>query len=129
MTFCWKDYIDLSKELIKLAQNNPMEKAFLRTSISRAYYGVFCLARNYLRDIKNIQIRPQNTHEFVINKFKFSPDLKESYIGNFLASLRDERNLADYEDSYQVNANKANLMLVSANQALNFFQTLGVNIL
>lgn len=128
MSFCWKDYIDLSNTLIGSSKNNTLEKAYLRTSVSRAYYGVFCIARNYLRDVKNIQIRSQNTHEFVINKFKFSTNLMEYYIGNYLISLRDERNKADYEDSYQIDTDKANSMLISANQALHFFHALGLNV-
>ena len=126
MSFCWKDYIDLSNTLISSSKNNTLEKAYLRTSVSRAYYGVFCIARNYLRDVKNIQIRSQNTHEFVINKFKFSTVLMEQYIGNYLLSLRDERNKADYEDNYQIDTSIANLMLTSANQVLRFFQQLGL---
>lgn len=129
MSFCWENYIDLSEELINLAQNNPMEKAFLRTSISRAYYGVFCIARNYLKNNKNITNSSPEPHKFVIEILKNSQDSSEQIIGQYLATLRKERNLADYEDNYQVTTNKANLMLISANQALNFFQTLGVNIL
>ena len=126
MSFCWKDYIDLSNILISSSKNNTLEKAYLRTSVSRAYYGIFCIARNYLRDIKNIQIRLQNTHEFVMNQFKFSNNLKEICIGNYLGNLRDERNKADYGDNYQIDINRANKILASANQVLRFFQQLGL---
>ncbi len=126
MSFCWKDYIDLSKTLISSSKNNTLEKAYLRTSVSRAYYGIFCIARNYLRDIKNIQIRLQNTHEFVMNQFKFSNNLKEICIGNYLGNLRDDRNKADYGDNYQIDINRANKILASANQVLRFFQQLGL---
>jgi len=127
MSFCWKDYIDLSNTLISSSKNNTLEKAYLRTSVSRAYYGIFCIARNYLRDIKNTQIRLQNTHEFVMNQFKFSNNLKEICIGNYLGNLRDERNKADYRDNYQIDINRANKILASANQVLRFFQQLGLN--
>ena len=126
MSFCWKDYIDLSNTLISSSKNNTLEKAYLRTSVSRAYYGIFCIARNYLRDIKNIQIRLQNTHEFVMNQFKFSNNLKEICIGNYLGNLRDDRNKADYGDNYQIDINRANKILASANQVLRFFQQLGL---
>jgi len=126
MSFCWKDYIDLSNTLISSSKNNTLEKAYLRTSVSRAYYGIFCIARNYLRDIKNTQIRLQNTHEFVMNQFKFSNNLKEICIGNYLGNLRDERNKADYRDNYQIDINRANKILASANQVLRFFQQLGL---
>ncbi|MHB8280792.1 MAG: hypothetical protein ACYDIA_24590 [Candidatus Humimicrobiaceae bacterium] len=129
MSFCWKDYINLSQDLIILARNSPIEKAFLRTSISRSYYGVFCIARNYLKNNKNLIINSTETHKFVIDTFKNSQDNSEQLIGQYLASLRKERNDADYEDNYQINLNKANLMLISANQVLNFFQALGVNVL
>jgi len=126
MSFCWKDYIDLSHTLISSSKNNTLEKAYLRTAVSRAYYGIFCIARNYLRDKRNIQIPSLSTHEFVINKFKYSNDLKETLIGNYLGSLRDERNKADYEDNYQIDTNIANNILASSNQVLRFFRQLGL---
>ena len=41
MSFNWKEYVDLSEELM-----SREEESCLRSSISRAYYGVFCLVRN-----------------------------------------------------------------------------------
>lgn len=44
MSFDWEDYIRLSEELIK--KTGALEEANFRSSISRGYYGVFCIARN-----------------------------------------------------------------------------------
>jgi len=49
MSFNWRDYVDLAQDLL-----NRAEEACQRSSISRAYYGVFCLARNR-KGYKNIR--------------------------------------------------------------------------
>ena len=44
MAFDWEDYLSLAKELASRA-----DEAALRSAASRAYYAVFCKARNNLR--------------------------------------------------------------------------------
>lgn len=60
MKFDWLEYYDLAKELADINSNNSgdsaknpksqISEAKLRSSIGRAYYAAFCIARNYLRD-------------------------------------------------------------------------------
>ena len=47
MKFDWSEYFNLAQELA-----GTSEEAKLQSAVSRAYYSVFCLARNYLRDIQ-----------------------------------------------------------------------------
>ncbi|MCU0546237.1 MAG: HEPN domain-containing protein [Oscillatoriaceae cyanobacterium Prado104] len=102
MKFDWSEYLNLAQEL---AASN--EEAKLRSAISRAYYSVFCLARNYLRDIlqdprlsrnKTYDI---NDHQYVADEFIFnrSKAKKLIKIGENLSRLRQFRNKADYADT------------------------------
>ena len=47
MAFEWKDYIDLGRFLQREASGKTNAEAFLRSAISRAYYGAFCHVRDY----------------------------------------------------------------------------------
>lgn len=76
------------------------QEAIFRTAISRAYYAAFIQARNYLRDKEKKRAPDRNkAHQFVINQFQFSPDAFRTRIGRNLKRLRENRNLADYEDT------------------------------
>lgn len=104
--FEWTLYLDLAKELLVLTSleqglntNENIKEAYYRTIISRAYYATFCIARNYLRDTLNIRISKVDAHAFVIIEFKEQRKLKNSHnISNTLHSLRNYRNMADYDD-------------------------------
>ena len=102
MKFDWSEYFNLAKELA-----GTTEEAKLRSAVSRAYYSVFCLARNYLRDIqqyprlwqnKNYDI---NAHQYVAEKFIYNQSKSQTMIeiGKDLSRLRKMRNKADYEDT------------------------------
>ena len=102
--FEWTLYLDLAKEFLVLTSleqelNTNIKEAYYRTVISRAYYATFCTARNYLRDTLNIRISKVDAHAFVIIEFKEQRKLKNSHnISNTLHSLRNYRNMADYDD-------------------------------
>jgi uncharacterized protein (UPF0332 family) len=49
MSFDWKLYVQLAVELIDFHQREALKGACFRSAISRAYYGVFCIARNFLK--------------------------------------------------------------------------------
>ena len=65
MKFDWCEYIKLAEEMANLAASTSTGngstddtksgkiEARLRSSISRAYYAAYCIARNYLRDVLN----------------------------------------------------------------------------
>jgi uncharacterized protein (UPF0332 family) len=108
--FEWTLYLDLAKELLVLTSleqelntNENIKEAHYRTIISRAYYAAFCTARNYLRDTLNIRISKVDAHAFVIIEFKEQRKLRNSHnISNTLHSLRNYRNMADYDDICKV---------------------------
>ena len=100
MKFDWEEYFNLAKELA-----GTTEEAKLRSAVSRAYYSVFCLARNYLRDIEqdprlshnktDIKVHKYVADEFIHHKSKSKTMIE---IGKDLNRLRPRRNKADYED-------------------------------
>ncbi|MCW6051502.1 HEPN domain-containing protein [Lyngbya sp. CCAP 1446/10] len=102
MKFDWSEYLNLAQEL---AANT--EESKLRSAISRAYYSVFCLARNYLRDIEQDPRLSRNKtydindHQYVAEEFIYnrSKSQKITEIGRNLTRLRKIRNQADYEDT------------------------------
>jgi hypothetical protein len=55
--FEWKDYLELTRFLQQEAEKTDNPERFLRTALSRAYYGAFCHARNYARDWLQFQPR------------------------------------------------------------------------
>ncbi|MCC3408211.1 MAG: HEPN domain-containing protein [Microcoleus sp. PH2017_10_PVI_O_A] len=102
MKFDWSEYLNLAQELA--ARN---EESKLRSAVSRAYYSVFCLARNYLRDIEQDPRLSRNKtydindHQYVAEEFIYnrSKSQKITEIGRNLTRLRKIRNQADYEDT------------------------------
>ncbi|MEG5061002.1 HEPN domain-containing protein [Microcoleus sp. A2-C5] len=102
MKFDWSEYLNLAQELAA-----STEEAKLRSAISRAYYSVFCLARNYLRDIEQDPRLSRNKtydindHQYVAEEFIYnrSKSQKITEIGRNLTRLRKIRNQADYEDT------------------------------
>ncbi|MEG4288229.1 HEPN domain-containing protein [Microcoleus sp. C2C3] len=102
MKFDWEEYFNLAKELAATT-----EEAKLRSAISRAYYSVFCLARNYLRDIQQDPRLSRNKtydindHQYVAEEFIHNPSKSQTMIeiGKDLSRLRKMRNNADYEDT------------------------------
>lgn len=103
MKFDWSEYFNLAQELA-----GTSEEAKLRSAISRAYYSVFCLARNYWRDIQQDPRLSRNKtydindHQYVAKEFihNQSKSQRMTDIGRDLTRLRKMRNKADYEDTF-----------------------------
>lgn len=123
MSYNWQEYITLSEYL----KNNPCsgyEESCYRSSVSRAYYGVFGIARNFL--IKNGATIPrENTHKFLINEYKNSADVLRKKIGKNLDLLRRYRTNADYEDDISLRKKEADLSCLSAKCILNDLKRIG----
>ena len=128
MSFCWKDYLQLANELIESSKNSNIEEAYLRSSISRSYYGIFCIARNYLVDKKGATIEKDDTHKFVREKFITSNNQSEQIVGEILKNFRFDRNKVDYNDNCSFNYQYANNICTWSNCALNKLKNLGANI-
>jgi hypothetical protein len=111
--FCWRNYLNLAKELAKTTD----DEAYLRSSISRAYYAAFCNARNFMINNDKNQMPDQaergnmSAHTYLILYFKgvFSKGMIKSkkrrktkgprhQIGEDLDSMRKDREKVDYYD-------------------------------
>lgn len=108
MKFDWSEYFNLVQELAAISSDNfASNEAKLRFAVSRAYYSVFCLSRNYLRDVeKDPRLSRRNSfdinqHQYVAEEFIFhkSKNPKIIKIGENLSRLRELRNKADYSDT------------------------------
>lgn len=111
MSFGWEEYVYLAEELL-----NRKEEACVRSSVSRAYYGAFCIARNR-KSYKKYTGR--DIHWKVINEYKNSSNGNEQNIGRILDKLRKSRNNADYNEDRPINKDLAERSVISANIILN----------
>ena len=124
--FDWTEYLKLAKKLAGQTGISPSREAMLRSSVSRAYYAVFCKTRNYLRDIEMDSSIPRDgkVHQYVINKFRNSKDDQYRRIGIYLDRLRVDRNRVDYDDSVEGLLSMANMDLKIAQKILSMLETL-----
>lgn len=106
MSFDWKSYVQLADELISYQRTSSLQEAYLRSAISRSYYGAFCIARNLLTS-RGITIPRTDTHKFVRTEYQKSPTRTEKEIGDNLRRLWRERKEADYEDGANIDTNRA----------------------
>ncbi|MCK8823834.1 hypothetical protein [Fuchsiella alkaliacetigena] len=107
--FDWKEYIKVAEVLTGNAVHE-MKECARRIAISRAYYGCFCLARDFA--IKNDWIKNTNRgdmHRKLMALYKEvenrryqeeSLNKKQKLIGIYLKKLRFARNRADYDTIY-----------------------------
>ncbi|WP_297212659.1 HEPN domain-containing protein [Thermodesulfovibrio sp.] len=101
--FNWEEYLSLAIELESQSKdpNQTIKHARLRSSISRAYYSAFCICRNYLKHKEGKKLpKDQSIHKIVIEDFLNSNDITKREIGDFLKKLRQQRNKADYDDTF-----------------------------
>ncbi|MEH2069183.1 MAG: HEPN domain-containing protein [Nostoc sp.] len=123
MKFDWSSYLKLAETLfdevtnsLRQANSTLLDEAKIRSSISRAYYSTFCLARNYLRDIEGdskLRTDKVGIHEYVIKELESSKNADRRYLGQCLSRLRGLRNEVDYEDYIA-----SNLLIPKAKQTL-----------
>jgi len=116
MGFNWELYVLLSEKLLSWSEKD-LEEACLRTSISRSYYGVFCIARNRLI-AKGVTIPRIDTHKFVREKYQTSQKKVEKKIAKNLRRLWNERKDADYEDKTKINIQRAKIAIELAKRTL-----------
>ena len=125
MSFDWKTYIKVANELINNQKIKALEEAYLRSAISRSYYGVFGVANSYLKN-KGITIPAIDTHKSLRHEFKNSTDKTMKKIGQDLDRLWRDRKDADYEGTISINLNKAQLSYQMAVRILQNFKNLSV---
>ncbi len=93
--FDWGEYLSQAQRLAAVG-----DEAGYRSSISRAYYSVFGLARRRLSDVERLPVPSTGrAHEYVWTTFgAASADVTRVAIGAGGRRLRNRRNLADYDD-------------------------------
>lgn len=96
----------------------------MRSAISRAYYAVFCTARDYLLARDTNFTGKKDDHHVVCNWFLAQGDKVSKDIGEHLDLLRKYRNRADYNDVFHEIENTAKQALQRANQALHLLSKL-----
>jgi uncharacterized protein (UPF0332 family) len=69
MSFDWSKYVELAEKLIEQEKDEKIESAYYRSSVSRSYYGAYCLARDLLFS-KGFNIPRTNTHMAVREAFQ-----------------------------------------------------------
>jgi len=114
MSFDWVKFIKLAENLH--LQNT--EECF-RTAVSRAYFGAFCLIRNY-KGYK--EYTEPDVHYKVIKSLKTSASLKEKEMGKLIDDLRRHRNLADYDEEKEVNGEISERCILKANKILEMMR-------
>ena len=120
MGFDWKLYIRLSDELITHQRDRKLKKAYLRTALSRYYYGVYGLACNLIKS-EGITLPPIDKHKFVRNYYNYSSDFVRRKIGSNLSRLWKRRINADYDENAKIDMNEAR---TSQNYAIASLKTL-----
>lgn len=122
------DWIEL-KEIGDYLSSNSKE-SYIRFSINRYYYAIFCAARDYLIHSKkehNFENR-KDIHKQVCKRMLYSKNNNEIDIGLSLKFLRKMRNHADYdsEDEYQNyfkdNMDKIKEKTENATESLNYLK-------
>ncbi|MEK7702399.1 MAG: HEPN domain-containing protein [Nitrospirota bacterium] len=114
MTFNWMDYIDLSEKLLE-----GSKESYFRSSISRTYHGVLCIARNW----KGYRYHSTPNHDVVIKKYKNSTDTNEQEIGQILDKLRKSRVEADYNENKSIDKAIAERAVKSAKEILSIMDS------
>jgi uncharacterized protein (UPF0332 family) len=123
--FDWLKYLIVASDLSnvdpitlhpKIDLQDVLCEAKCRCAISRAYYSIFCSARNYLRDERQDQRLKRksepgfNVHQHVISELLADrTDEKVKRLGQNLERLRTLRNQADYEDVLSTYTSKTKL--------------------
>ena len=107
MSFDWSGYLTLAKELKNKVNEFPDQEAVYRSIVSRAYYAVFCQARNYVKKIDKQEFFG-NDHQKLQNYLRNHSHTPRRKIGNQLRRLHQDRIKADYHDDLGEHAmNKA----------------------
>lgn len=111
--FKWEKYVDLSEKTIK-----GCNEAYWRCAISRAYYGAFCIARGYRRELQELEA--SDIHDKVINFYRRDRQNKDKQdIGKDLESLRFFRVKSDYWADYPIDKKTAEECIKTARNCLN----------
>lgn len=94
-SFGFEKLLEVAEELARRS-----EEQYLRTAVGRAYYYIFHLARQRLKENRFPLIKGADSHRQVWEKFSGSPDSRCRLLGETGSVLKEKRVMADYEQSY-----------------------------
>ena len=98
--FDWEKFVMLASLLLV-----EEEEEYVRTAVSRYYYGLFGVIRRYLINVKHknyLRNGGSDVHRKIYDELRFSNDSTEKHISSILNKLRLIRNSADYDDYLDV---------------------------
>ena len=116
MSFDWIDYVYIAEGL-----QPKTEEAYIRCSISRAYYGVFCPARNIIGLKNYLDTKGKDDpgiHTKVIKTYKRSTNINDRFIGLRLDTLRRWRVDADYHEDIPLSEDISKRAIIKAKEIL-----------
>jgi uncharacterized protein (UPF0332 family) len=114
-------------KVAEVLQRHPHE-ASLRTSIGRAYYGLFNVLREQLEARGIVFHGSPDDHKLLANYFLTNNTIRNVYrIGAALRDLRAARNDADYVMKATVNQQLAQFLYQKAFNALEDFKRLSAD--
>lgn len=96
MGFDWEKFWNVGEHLM----NYREEEEYQRSAVGRYYYSCYLKAREVYNKKNNFRIDKSISHQQLINKFIESNNEIEKKIGEYLDSLRNSRNNADYDINF-----------------------------
>ncbi len=117
MAFRWEEYFELAKKINETFKG----EAARRTVISRAYYSMFCLARDCIGYKNAVKIKgwEDSVHKKVIRELKRKnyDDFKKA--GRKLDSLRQLRIVSDYDTDTEITKKDVEFAISLAKEIYN----------
>lgn len=102
--FQWREFNQLSTDLLSHTISPGLENAVYRTCVSRSYYAAFHIALEYGEENEFESWKCfRSIHNELINYFAVSSNPEERLISLNLDRIRKERVIADYESSLDSN--------------------------
>lgn len=100
MSFDWREYLAVAEDLDAGRAPSASEEARARAAVSRAYYAVFCRARDYLirlGEISHARADEPHLHSRVAQQLSRGFDGRRRDVAQRLRDMRAARNRCDYE--------------------------------
>ncbi len=97
MSFQWHNYLEFAETVLAKASEFSDSEAVYRSVVSRAYYAVYCSARNLVKQ-KDQQEFSGNAHQQLQDYLIRHAHKPRKRLGNRLRQLHQLRLVADYEN-------------------------------
>lgn len=81
--------------------NYSSKEEYQRSSINRFYYSCFGPVKDYYETAFRKTLPSKNAHQTLITELETSPFIEEIKLGKTLKNLRNQRNIADYNQKSQ----------------------------